>query len=158
MLFQVDWNSQKMKCIFWARPHSKIQVTFSIIGSGMVMWLSAPFTANPEIYAEATWTVLLFHLLWSHLSLRLPSEEWRVVLFLCLDFIFYLNFFKKNFYSVTIVCIFSPSLHPTPVNPTSLPHFYPPPWFCPSAFVVAPVDTSPHYPLPTPLWLLLHCS
>ena len=35
------------------------------------------------------------------------------------------------FYSVTIVCIFSPSLHPTPANPTSLPHLYPPPWFCP---------------------------
>ena len=34
---------------------------------------------------------------------------------------FFLCFFK-NFYSVTIVCIFSPSLHPTPANPTSLPH------------------------------------
>ena len=30
-------------------------------------------------------------------------------------------------YSVTIVCIFSPSLHPTPASPTSLPHLYPPP-------------------------------
>ena len=39
-------------------------------------------------------------------------------------FIFY-------FYSVTIVCIFSPSLHPTPASPTSLPHLYPPLWFCP---------------------------
>ena len=36
-----------------------------------------------------------------------------------------------NFYSVTIVCIFSPSLHPTPANPNSLPHPYLPPWFCP---------------------------
>ena len=36
-----------------------------------------------------------------------------------------------NFYSVTIVCIFSPSVHPTPASPTSLPHLYPPPWFCP---------------------------
>ena len=35
------------------------------------------------------------------------------------------------FYSVTIVCIFSPSLHPTPASPTFLPHLYPPPWFCP---------------------------
>ena len=44
-------------------------------------------------------------------------------------FIFiYFNFY---FYSVTIVCIFSPSLHPTPASPTSLPHLYPPPWFCP---------------------------
>ena len=28
------------------------------------------------------------------------------------------------FYSVTIVCIFSPSLHPTPASPTSLPHAF----------------------------------
>ena len=42
-------------------------------------------------------------------------------------------FFFFNFYcsSITIVCIFSPSLHSTPAKPTSLPHFYPPPWFCP---------------------------
>ena len=26
------------------------------------------------------------------------------------------------------------------------------------SFIVAPVDPSPHYLLPTPLWLLLHCS
>ena len=39
--------------------------------------------------------------------------------------------FFFNFYSVTIVCIFSPSLHPTPAEPTSFPHLYPPPWFCP---------------------------
>ena len=34
--------------------------------------------------------------------------------------------FLKNlfiyFYSVTIVCIFSPPLHPIPASPTSLPH------------------------------------
>ena len=43
-------------------------------------------------------------------------------------FFFNIIFF---FYSVTIVCIFSPSLHSTQANPTSLPHHYPPPWFCP---------------------------
>ena len=39
----------------------------------------------------------------------------------------------KNFYcySITVVCLFSPSLHPTPAEPTSLPHHHPPPWFCP---------------------------
>ena len=26
------------------------------------------------------------------------------------------------------------------------------------SFIVAPIDPSPHYPIPTPLWLLLHCS
>ena len=32
-------------------------------------------------------------------------------------------------YSITVVGLFSPSLHPTPAEPTSLPH--PPPWLCP---------------------------
>ena len=38
----------------------------------------------------------------------------------------------KLFYccSVTVVCIFFPSLDPTPAKPTSLPCFHPPPWFC----------------------------
>ena len=38
-------------------------------------------------------------------------------------------FFISNFYcySITVVCMFSPSLHPTPANPTSLSHLYPPP-------------------------------
>ena len=41
-------------------------------------------------------------------------------------------FFKNCYcYSITVVCIFSPSLHPTPANPTSLPHLHPRPWFCP---------------------------
>ena len=26
------------------------------------------------------------------------------------------------------------------------------------SFIVVPIDPSPHYPLPTPLWLLLQCS
>ena len=34
-------------------------------------------------------------------------------------------------YSITVVCLFSPSLHPTPSKPASLPHLHPPPWFCP---------------------------
>ena len=45
--------------------------------------------------------------------------------------IYFLLLYFFNFYSLTIFCIFSPSLHPTPGSPTSLPHFYPPPWFCP---------------------------
>ena len=38
-------------------------------------------------------------------------------------------FFFCNFYcySITVACIFSPSLHPTPAEPTSLPHLHPPP-------------------------------
>ena len=55
-------------------------------------------------------------------------------------------------YSVTIVCIFSPSLHPTPANPTSFPHLYPHPWFCPcvlyssSCRPLSPLSP-PHSPL-----------
>ena len=56
------------------------------------------------------------------------------------------------FYSVTIVCIFSPSLHPSPANPTSLSHLYPPPRFCPcvlyssSCRPLSPLSP-PHSPL-----------
>ena len=41
-------------------------------------------------------------------------------------------FFFFNFYcySITVVCLFSPSVHLTPDEPTSLPWFYPPPSFC----------------------------
>ena len=66
-------------------------------------------------------------------------------------FIFF-NFYFCNFYSVTVVCIFSPSLHPTTASPTSLPHLYPPPWFCPcvlySSFYrpLSPLSP-PHSPL-----------
>ena len=34
-------------------------------------------------------------------------------------------------YSITLVCIFSPFLHPIPAKPTSLPCLHPPLWFCP---------------------------
>ena len=37
-------------------------------------------------------------------------------------------------YSITVVCLFSPSLPPTPATPPSLPHLHPPPWFCPCVF------------------------
>ena len=60
----------------------------------------------------------------------------------------------KNFYCylVTVVRIFSLSLCPTPVKPTSLPHLHPPPWFCPcvcyssSCKPLSPLS-SPHSPL-----------
>ena len=64
-------------------------------------------------------------------------------------FFFFFFFF---FYSVTIVCIFSPSLHPTPASPTSLSHLYPPPWFCPcvlysSSYRPLSSLSPPHSPL-----------
>ena len=59
----------------------------------------------------------------------LPIFCWGIYLFIYLFLNF--NFIYFYFYSVTIVCIFSPSLHPTTANLTFLPHLYPPPWFCP---------------------------
>ena len=56
---------------------------------------------------------------------------WRVISY---QFIHYIHIFLILIfycYSITVVWLFSPSLHPTPVKPLSLPHFHPPPWFCP---------------------------
>ena len=60
----------------------------------------------------------------------------------------------KNFYcySITVVCIFSPSFYPTPAKPTSLPHFHLPPWFSPCVLYstswkpLSPLS-APHSPL-----------
>ena len=55
--------------------------------------------------------------------------------FLYVLYYFVFVFFKifKLFYccSITIVCIFSSPLYPTPVKPTTLPCFHSPFWFCP---------------------------
>ena len=59
----------------------------------------------------------------------------------------------------TVVCIFSlplpPQLHPN--SPPSLASTLPL-GFVHVSFIVVPENPSPHCPLPTPLWLLLHCS
>ena len=68
-------------------------------------------------------------------------------LFISIHFIFTDLFLLFYVYSVTIVCIFAPSLHPTPANPTSLPHNYPPPWFCPC--VLYSSSYRPLSPLPS---------
>ena len=78
--------------------------------------------------------------------------------------------FLKNFYcsSITVVCIFSPPLHPTPANSTSLPCLHPPPWFCPCVLYssswkpLSPVSP-PHSPLAivrlflTSMFLVIFC-
>ena len=70
----------------------------------------------------------------------------------------YTGFLKKLkqpplFYcSVTVVCIFSPPLYPTPAKPTSLPCFHPPPWFCPCVLYSSSWKSlSPLYPPDSPL-------
>ena len=68
---------------------------------------------------------------------------------------FYFTYFLKLFYcSFTVVCIFSP---PQP-NPPPSPASTLPLGFVHAYFIVVPENPSPHYPLPTPLWLLFDCS
>ena len=52
------------------------------------------------------------------------SNRVLFIYFIYLLFIFYCC-------SITVVCIFSPPLHPTPAKPTSLPCLRPLLWFCP---------------------------
>ena len=59
----------------------------------------------------------------SVLQVRAEKYILKIINFFIYIFIFYC-------YSITVVCIFSPSLHPTPAKPTSFPRLHPPPWFC----------------------------
>ena len=61
-------------------------------------------------------------------------------------------FFFLNFYCYSITCLFSPSFHPTPAEPTSLPHLHTPPWFCPCLLYSSSCNplsslSPPHSPL-----------
>ena len=65
--------------------------------------------------------------------------------------------FLKNVYcySITVVCIFSPSLHHTPAKPTSLPRLRSPPWFCPCVLYSSSCNPlSPLSPPHTPLLIV----
>ena len=64
---------------------------------------------------------------------------------------------KKNFYcySITVVCIYSPSVHPTPAEPTSLTL---PLDFVHVSFIVVPENPSPHSLLAIVRWLLTSVS
>ena len=58
--------------------------------------------------------------------------------------------FLKFFYcySITVVCIFSPTFYPTPAKPTSFPCFHNPPWFCPCVLYSSSCNTL--FPLSPP--------
>ena len=73
---------------------------------------------------------------------------------------FFVSFSLKLFYScsITVICIFPPPLPPAPAKPTSLPCFYPPPWFCPCVLYSTSWKPSLHYAFPSSLWLLLDRS
>ena len=74
--------------------------------------------------------------------------------------LYYIYLFNKLLYccSITVVCIFSPPLPPTPAKLTFLPCFHPPLWFCP--YVLYSSSWKPFSLLspPPPLWLSLDCS
>ena len=70
------------------------------------------------------------------------------------SFFSFVKYLKKKFfycYSIMVVCLFSPSLHPTPAKPPSLPH--PPSWFGPCVLYRSSCNllsslSPPHSPLP----------
>ena len=121
----------------------------TVVTSFFSMWLS---NFPIPIY----WRVFLFSIVCFWLFCQKLFVHIHVVLFLSSQF-FLKNFFK-NFYSVKIVCIFSPSLHPTPANPTSLPHLHPPPWFCPCVlYSIWALNSSPLVCVPPSMWIALNC-
>ena len=58
---------------------------------------------------------------------------------------FFLNFYC---YSITVVCLFSPTLHLNTAEHTSLPHLHPPPRLCPC--VLYNSSCNPLFPLSPP--------
>ena len=117
--------------------------------------------ARDPLYSNATMATWPRVLSFTTPPRRLPSE--RILespLFLMSFFSFLKNFYC---YSITVVCIFSPSLHPTPAEPTSLPHLHPPPWFClcvlysSSCKPLSPLSP-PHSPLATVTLFLISMS
>ena len=79
------------------------------------------------------------------------------IIFILFHFIFY---FLKIFIVIQLqLSVFSPHLStpPQPIPPFSSTSTVPLD-FVHVSFIVATVNPSPHYPFPTPLGLLLHCS
>ena len=74
--------------------------------------------------------VILNHGLYYHLYWPVFDWLWTFCPRMKSNYVF---IFKKLFIyccSITVVCIFSPPLHSSPANPTTLPCLHPPPWFC----------------------------
>ena len=66
--------------------------------------------------------------------------------------VFFFNFYC---YSITVLWLFSPSLHPTPEEPTSLPHLHHPPWFGPGVLYNSSCNSlSSLSPLHSPLTIV----
>ena len=89
-----------------------------------------------------------------HVNQRRAQED-ELIFFVCVfNSLFVISFFKIQYcYSITVVCLFSPSLHPTTAKPTSLPHLHPPPWFGPCVLYSSSCNplsslSRPHTPMP----------
>ena len=131
-----------------------VPCTFSFIS------LCVAFTSFSILQPHSTISVsILITSVLNSASDRLAISSWLSSIFGALICSFF--FFNFYCYSITVVCLFSPSLHPTPAEPTSLPHLHPPPWFCPCVLYSSSCNPlfplSPAPPTPPP-WLLLDCS
>ena len=123
------------------------------------------FLFHSLLYISWLGHIIHLHLRWLLMSTpSLPVS--RTCVHLCLG-VFVFNFYC---YSVTVVCLLSPTLQPTPAEPTSVPDIQPPPQphhHPPSltppdpvhaSFTEAPAIPSSHRPQPTPPWLVWDCS
>ena len=64
-------------------------------------------------------------------------------------------FFNFYCYSITVVCVFSPSLHPTPAESTSLPRLHPPPSFCPCVLYSSSCNPLKQMTSPPSAWFII---
>ena len=102
-----------------------------------------------------------------HWSRPLSGTDIKLLLFEPIFFFIVCIFFFSSFLILINLFIFIqlqlsafsplPSTPPQPVPPPSTTSTLPLDFVLVS-FIVAPIDPSPHYPLPTPLWLVLQCS
>ena len=152
-------------CFLWRKLNQSIEKTATIALLRPTPWHLHPFTSFHSHHTHYKWHGILedcmflgndpFHPVCWHKLLIIFSFFLFPVIYYFLNKIFNIFmdiflFFLKNFYcySVTVVCLFSPSLHPTPAEPTSLPHLHPAPWFCPC--VLYSSSCNPLFPLSPP--------
>ena len=90
-----------------------------------------------------------------NLCLRVCPSPWRLVSISTVTETFYLILFFKFLLLFNYSCmpfLPIPPPHPTPAEPTSLPHLNPPPWFCPCVLYSSFCNSlswlsPPHFPL-----------
>ena len=61
----------------------------------------------------------------------LPPKFLSIIITIILFYFILFLILILYYYSITVVCLFSPSFHPTPAEPPSLPLLHPSLWFCP---------------------------